>query len=391
MANTARLRICTNSTRVRKSPYYERTVEGGCQSFTVYNHMLLPASYGRDDRDYWSLREACVMWDVAAQRQLRVSGRDSSALLDYLCTRRMSTMGVNTCRYALICNFNGVVLNDPLVLRHGRDEYWLSVGDSDVGMWVDAVARMRKMEASVTELDAAPLAVQGPQSTEVVSNLMGSYHPRDMKFFDMYRGVTICGNIPVVVSRSGWSPDEGYEIYLLDSSRGSDLWREVERASDHHLRAAAPNQPRRIEGGMISVGADTVRGVTTATETNLAPKFTGSAHDGDFVGKEALLRRSPKHLLKRFALRSMPRGAPDSSSRYRRVHEYHEEALGHTWNGDRTCFVTDARGMIVGCVTSIAWSPGRKEFVGFALMSEESRPPVLPLRALRLDCRLLDA
>ena len=270
--------------RVRKSPYFDATLRYGATAFTIYNHTYLPASYGDNVRDYWSLVTDVTLWDVACQRQVEITGPDAFEFVQYLTPRDMSRCAVNQCQYMALTNTRGGVVNDAILLRVGEDRFWLSPGDGDVLWWAMGVAVNSGHDVEVREPDVSPLQLQGPKSPLVARELFGDWAV-DMKYYWLRE--TDLDGIPLVVSRTGWSGELGYELYLRDSRFGEALWERVmEAGRPHGIRAAAPSTIRSIEGGLLSYVSD----ITLADNpfTIGMGRFVDLETATDFVGKHAL-------------------------------------------------------------------------------------------------------
>jgi len=290
------------SARLRKSPYFERTLQAGVAEFTVYNRMLMPLGFndGRET-EYIALTEDAAIWDVAAERQVELKGPDASKLAQLLTCRDVSELEVGKCVYAIMTDMAGVVINDPVLLKLSDDHYWFSIADSDVLLWAKGVATAQMYNVDVTEPDVSPLAIQGPKSTDILRELYGSEVVDSLSYFGFAHGEdttyipsSIEGKepIPTLLARSGWSPERGYEIYLKDGSRGTELWDRVwEIGQKYNLKPGAPNQQRRMEAGMLSFGGDTLED-TNALELGLPKRFVDPFGTHEFIGKAALQKIS---------------------------------------------------------------------------------------------------
>ncbi len=272
---------------IRKSAYFDATVRDGVRSFSVYNHMYIPVHFGHPDSEYDRLLSGVVMWDVAAQRQVELRGPQASQLAQYLTPRNLSGTRVGQGRYVPLCDHAGRLINDPVLLKLAEDRYWLSVADSDIHLWAAAIAAERGFDVAVCEPDVSPLAIQGPQAVEVATALFGDW-VRELRYFG-FRETTLDG-IPLVLARSGWSKQDGYELYLMDSRRGTELWDRVKAAgAPHGIGPGAPNDIERLESGLISYGAD-MRVQThpvTPYEMGFGPLIDLAAGH-DFIGRAAL-------------------------------------------------------------------------------------------------------
>jgi aminomethyltransferase len=225
---------------------------------------------------------------VAAERQVELVGPDAVTLAELLTPRPIGDMKIGQCRYAIITDDEGMVLNDPVVSRIAEDRFWLSGADGDLILWAKGLAIGRSLKVKVSEAAVSPLAIQGPKSTALVAELFGDW-VYDLKYFN-FQQVTLDG-MPIALARSGWSPEVGYELYLQDESRGGELWeRMMEAGKKYNLKPGAPNQKRRIEGGMLNFGSD-ITPEHSILELGLPPSWVGApgkCKEADFIGKEAL-------------------------------------------------------------------------------------------------------
>ena len=270
--------------RVRKSPFFEAARADGLAAASVYNHMYMPTSYGDPAAEYDRLINGVAMWDVAVERQVALKGPDAMALARYLTPRNLDGLKIGQGKYAPICNFEGALINDPVLLQVSDDEFWFSIADSDITLWAGGIAGARGMNVEVFEPDVSPLAIQGPKSFDVVASLCGDWI-RDLKYF-AFRDFDLQG-IPLVVARSGWSKQGGFEFYLRDGSRGEELWNIVKEAgAPYNIGPGTPNYVERVESGLISYGADTDQ-ASNPFEYGLG-KFMDIDQPHDFAGKRAL-------------------------------------------------------------------------------------------------------
>lgn len=243
------------SARLRPSPFYEATLREGVTSVTVYNRMLMPTSFGRPEEEYWRLINGVSQWDVSVERQVQLRGPDAGRLAQILAPRDLSKQVVGQGKYVPLCNHDGVLINDPICLKLADDLYWLSIADSDMWFWTRAIAAERGLSVEISEPDVSPMAIQGPKAADVVAHVCGDW-VRDLKYF-WFRETDITG-IPVVVQRSGWSKQGGFEIYLRDGTKGTALWDIFREAGQPcGIGPGNPNWCERIESGLISYGGDT--------------------------------------------------------------------------------------------------------------------------------------
>jgi glycine cleavage system aminomethyltransferase T len=240
--------------RLRRSPYYEAEQRHGPLGYTVYNHMLFPIRYDDFDAEYWHLLNHVTVWDVAVERCLEISGPDGLRFTQLLTPRDLSKCAVGQAKYVLVCAPDGGILNDPVLTRMDENRFWLALASSDALLYAKGLAAHAGMDVELREADVHPLQVQGPRSKDVMRDLLGE-SILDLKYY-WFTETTIEG-IPVVVTRTGWTSEVGYEVYLCDSTKGSELWEAIMRAgAPYDIRPTGPVDIRRIEGGIFNWGAD---------------------------------------------------------------------------------------------------------------------------------------
>ena len=269
----------------RRSPYWRRTVDAGCTSWDLYNHMLIPTLYDDDEAEYRHLVEHVSLWDVAVERQVEITGPDAARFTQLLTCRDLSRCEVMQCKYAPIIAPTGGIVNDPVLLRLGENHFWLSLADSDALLYCLGVQAFAGLDVEIREPDVSPLQVQGPRSKDVIRDLLGE----EVACLRYYRCLEAeLDGIPLVISRTGWTGEVGFELYLRDGSRGLDLWDRVMAAGEpYRIRPIAPSDQRRLEAGIFNYGND-----MSVEDTPL--HVTGMERlvewDADFVGKPALER-----------------------------------------------------------------------------------------------------
>ncbi len=273
--------------RVRKSPFFDATVEAGATMFTIYNHMYMPISYGDPMREYSALTERVCIWDVAAERQVEIVGPQAAELTQRLSARDLSKCKVGRARYAPMCDHDGHLINDPVILKLAEDRFWLSIADLDILLWAKAVSGEGDYDADVFEPDASPLGIQGPNAEDLVAELLGDW-VRDVPFFG-HAWAKLDG-IPMVVCRSGWSHQGGFELFLTNSDRGTDLWNLVWDAGQKYgIAPGGPHFQERVESDLLSFGADHPLDADPF-EVGLGNLVDlDAAHD--FIGKAALIAK----------------------------------------------------------------------------------------------------
>lgn len=273
-------------TQIRKSPYFDATVRWGATAFSVYNHMYIPRDFGNPEQNFWNLINDAILCDVAVERQVEISGPDAARFVQMLTPRDLTKLAVGQCKYVLITNAEGGILNDPVLLRLEENRFWLSLADTDILLWAKGIAVHSGMDVTIHEPDVSPLQLQGPKSGEVMRALFGD-SIMDLKYYWL-RHVELDG-IPLIVSRTGWSSELGYEIYLQDSSDGDKLWEKIMAVGQQlGLKPGHTSSIRRIEGGMLSYHADADIN-TNPYELGL-DRLVNLDSGVDFIGKEALQR-----------------------------------------------------------------------------------------------------
>ncbi len=271
-------------TQIRKSPYFDATIRWGATGFSVYNHMYIPRDFGNPEQNFHNLINDAILCDVAVERQVEITGPDAYKFVQLLTPRDLSKLSIGQCKYVLITNNEGGILNDPVLLRLGENHFWLSLGDSDILLWAQGVAVNSSLNVKISEPDVSPLQLQGPNSGKIMRKLFGD-KIIDLKYYWL-REIKL-DNIPLVVSRTGWSSELGYEIYLRDGSKGDLLWEKIMTAGkEFGLKPGHTSSIRRIEGAMLSYHAD-VDINTNPYEVGLE-RLVSLETDVNFVGKEAL-------------------------------------------------------------------------------------------------------
>ena len=334
-------------TQIRKSPFFDATVRWGARGFSVYNHMYIPRDFGDPVQNFWNLVNDAILCDVAVERQVEITGPDAARFMQFLTPRDLSEMAVGQCKYILITNAEGGIINDPILLRLGENHFWISLADSDVLLWAQGVAVHSGLDVSIREPDASPLQLQGPRSGEIMQALFGE-SIMDLRYYWL-RELELDG-IPLIVSRTGWSSELGYELYLRDSARGDELWEQIMAAgAAFGLMPGHTSSIRRIEGGMLSYHAD--------MDTNTNPYELGLDRllnpdmAADFIGKAALQRIRREGVSRRqvgLTIAAPPLGGPNT-----------------------TFWPLLAGAKVVGKVTSAVYSPRLQQNIALAMIDIE--------------------
>ncbi len=286
MNNEFDMALVQRGARLRRTPFFEATQQYGARGYTVYNHTLFPICYDDFEAEYWKLVEGVTLWDVGVERQVEITGPDAARFVDLLITRDLSDCRIGQARYVILVDDAGGIINDPVLLRLGENHFWLSLADSDVLLWARGVARISGLQVNIREPDVWPLQVQGPRSRDVLEALFGEA----LSGLGYYEFVeTDLDGIPLVITRTGWSGELGYELYLRGGNRGVELWERVMAAGKpFDIAPAGPSDIRRIEAGILNYGAD------MTLENNPYEVGLGWLVDldraSDFIGREALHR-----------------------------------------------------------------------------------------------------
>jgi aminomethyltransferase len=278
------------STRIRKSPYWHLSVEAGCWRAEVYNRVYHPRGYVRKGDggamvEYHSLVNHVTMWDVAVERQIRVQGPDAEAFVDFVITRDATKIPPMRARYVILCNASGGILNDPVLLRLSHDEFWFSLSDSDLMLWLQGVNVGKGFDVTIGEIDVCPVQIQGPKSIDLMTDLIGP-DAALIPSYGLWSGKV--AGCEVIVSQTGFTGEKGYEIYLRDATLHAEtLWNAVlEAGKPHELAVIAPAHHRRVAAGILSWGQD-MDAETLPFQTNLGYQVPRTKA-GDYVGKGAL-------------------------------------------------------------------------------------------------------
>lgn len=333
--------------RLRRSPFFDATLASGCQSYTVYNHMLLPTAYDDLEKEYWKLLNDVTVWDVSVERQVEITGPDGFAFTNLLTPRDLTKCKVGQGKYVVITADDGGIINDPVLLRLGENHFWLAVADSDLLLWAMGVAHNSGMDVQIREPDVSPMQIQGPKSKLVMQSLFGDKVLELAYYYFLERDLD---GIPVIVTRTGWTGEVGFEIYLRDGSRGEELWDRVMAAGKpYNISATGPSDIRRIEAGILNYGIDLTLD-TNPYEAGLG-WLVDLEQEADFVGKAALKRIKANGAKRKLV------GV---------------EIGGDPLDLNMTPWSVSVDGREAGRVTSAVYSPRLKKNIGYAMVPIES-------------------
>ena len=333
--------VIQRGARLRRSPFFDATLRAGCRGYTTYNHMFLPIAYDDLEQEYRKLLNDVTVWDVAVERQVEITGKDAFALTNLLTPRDLTHCAVGQGKYVVITAEDGGIINDPVLLRLGENHFWLALADSDVLLWAKGVAYRSGLDVTIREPDVAPMQIQGPKSKQVLEKLFGS-RVLDMPYYHFFEARL--DGIPVIVTRTGWTGEVGYEIYLRDGSRGGELWdRVMDAGKPFKIAPTGPSDIRRIEAGILNYGID------MTLENNPYEVGLGWLVDleqqADFIGKDALRR------IKANGVRRKLVGV---------------EIGGKALDMNMTRWPVRSGREPIGFITSAAYSPRLKKNIGYA-------------------------
>jgi glycine cleavage system aminomethyltransferase T len=328
--------------RLRRSPFYEAEQRHGPKGYTVYNHTLFPIRYDDLESEYWHLLNHVTLWDVAVERQIEITGPDAFRFTNMLTPRDLSKCAVGQGKYVLITAPDGGIVNDPVLMRLGENHFWLALADSDVLLYATGLAAFLDMDVELREPDVSPLQIQGPKSKDVMQALFGD-EVTGLKYYWFIE--TDLDGIPVVVTRTGWTGEVGFEVYLRDGSRGSDLWERIMAAGlSFDIRPTGPSDIRRVEAGILNYGADMTL-EDNPYQVGL-DRLVDAGKEQEYMGRDALARIASQGVDRKL--------------------------VGVQIEGERLSFndrrwpVRDYSGQTVGSITSALYSPRLERNIGYA-------------------------
>ena len=332
--------------RLRRSPFFAATQRHGAKGYTVYNHMLFPTCFDDFEAEYHHLLNHVTLWDVSVERQVEITGPDAFAFTNLLTPRDLSKCAVGQGKYVVITAEDGGIINDPVLLRLAENHFWLALADSDVLLWARGVALKAGLRVTITEPDVSPLQIQGPKAKDVVQTLFGDAVTK-LRYYWFLE--TKLDGIPVVVTRTGWTGEIGYEVYLRDGARGDELWERIMAAGKpHQIRPTGPSDIRRVEAGILNWGIDMTL-ENNVYEVGL-DYLVDEGKSADFVGREALRRIKAAGVTRRLV------GIEIEGPRI--------EMNAERW-----------KAAPAGNVTSALYSPRLKKNIGYAMVPIEYAAP----------------
>ena len=345
----------------RKSPFFEKTLAAGCSAYDIYNHMYLPGYYADPVEEYWALLNGVTLWDVSVERIVEITGPDASEFTNRLTCRDLTKCAVGQGKYMLVTAEDGGIVNDPVLLHIEENRWWMALADSDAGLWARGAAVYSGLDVTVREPDVHPVQVQGPRSKDVIRQLFGDA-VADLKYY--WTAAAEVEGIPCVISRTGWTGEVGYEVYLRDGSKGGQLWDLImEAGRPHDIRPIAPCEARRIEAGIFNYNSD------MTIENNpfevMGLERLVEPQEADYIGKAALERI--------------------------RVEGVSRKLVGIEVGGDALPFELSEKrpalhdGRAVGTVTDLIWSPRLEKNIGYVWLPIELVGAGTPLEIVAPD------
>jgi len=338
-------------TRIRRSPFFHASRRHGVTLYSVYNHTYHPRHYGDPVEEYWKLLEGVTMWDVGVEKQVEITGPDAFEFTNMLVPRDLTKCAVGQCKYVFVTAEDGGIVNDPVLLRLGENHFWLSLADSDVLLWARGLAYNSRFNVTIREADVGPVQIQGPKSKDVMVDLFGE---KILEIPYYFLAEQQLDGMDVVVSRTGYTAELGYEIYVHDAgANGVRLWDTVlEAGKPHDLAVIGPSHIRRIEGGILAYGADMWLDDNPYQVGIGYPWMVDLEQEADFVGKQALKRIKEQGISRKLV------GV-----------ELGGESLGSYSDGSMIDFFPVRHdGQAVGKVTSACWSPRLEKNIGYAML-----------------------
>jgi glycine cleavage system aminomethyltransferase T len=335
----------------RKSPFFDATLRWGCKAYDIYNHMYLPAYFDELAPEYWALVNDVTLWDVGVERVVEIAGPDGFALANAMTCRDLTRCAVGQGKYALIIAPDGGIINDPVLLRRDENTFWLCLADSDAHLYAIGLAHGMGLNATISLPEVYPVQVQGPKAKDLLRDLVGDQVLAVKYYWTLDAAIA---GIPVVISRTGWTGEVGYEIYLTEPSRGDELWETIMAAGARYgIRPIAPCEARRIEAGIFNCNSDftlennpfEIMGLERLVEDQAA----------DYVGKAALERIRGEGVTRKLVGIEAP-GDPS----YFEITERRPALAG---------------GRRVGQVTDLVWSPRLERNVGYVWVPIELAGP----------------
>ena len=332
--------------RIRRGAFFEAAWDHGCRNFSVYNRTYISGNFTNSLDEYWQVNKHVAVWPVMGERQIEITGTDAQDFIQYLTSRNMKECKVGQCKYALFLNSDGGIICDPIVLRLEDDKYWVSTSDCDLELWIKGIQVNSGYKVTVKDANVSLLQVQGPKSSALMAKLFGD-HLLDLKYY--WTSSVNLNGLDLLVSRTGWSGELGYEIYLSNQSEGTFLFNEIlKQGEEFSVAPGSVNQARRIESGILSWGAD-ISQDENPFEVGLQ-RLVELNNDDDFVGKNAVINLGKQKQSRGFIGLKLFSDDPTSNE---------------------TPWKIFYNGRVVGKMTSMAYSPRCRSNIGIGLVESE--------------------
>jgi glycine cleavage system aminomethyltransferase T len=336
----------------RKSPYFEKTQEAGCSAYDIYNHMYLPSYFDDPETEYWALLRDVTIWDVAVERTVEISGRDADKLVNMITCRDLSKVRVGQGKYIIVTAPDGGIVNDPVLLHRKEDLWYMQLADSDAGLYLLGIATAAGLDVNVSLPDVYPVQVQGAKAAKTLEKLVGKTIYDIKYYWTKYFDIN---GIPVLISRTGWTAVQGFEVNLLGFEQGGALWDAIMKAGDEFgIRAIAPSEARRIEAGIFNYGSDMTLQDTPLHLMGMEQRV--EEQEGPYIGKEALERLKRDGVDRKLVGLEFPH------------HPELRTEPAQAWDAFRG-------GKKIGRVTDAVWSPRLEKNIGYVWVPIEFAEP----------------
>ncbi len=335
------------SNRIRSTPFTSRNEMAGVKKYTVYNNTLLPTIFKSLKDDYHHLIENVQLWDVCAQRIIEVKGSKSLSLMQYLFCRDFSNISSGKAYYAPIVNFEGGLLNDPVVFCIANNHFLISLSDSDLFNWISAINNSKEFYSEVRETDIFTMAIQGPKSEKLAKKIFGK-EIQNLKYFNFIK--LSFNEEEIMISKTGYSKQSGYEILIINPNKAIMLWDLImEKGEEFNIRVGCPNMIERVENNLLSYGNE-MTSKDTPYDCGLG-NFCNLDTDYEFIGKSSLLKQKQLGFEKDI---------------FKIQFNFEIE--------DKPIFFNNIsilkKDLEIGKATSIVWSPKYEKYIGFLIASK---------------------
>lgn len=340
------MKFVQRGARLRRTPFFDATQKYGARGYTVYNHIFFPINFDSFEAEYDVLTNGVTIWDVSVERQVEITGRDAFKFTNMLVGRDLNQCKVGQGKYVVLTDEQGGIINDPVLLRLGENHFWLALADSDVLLWAKGAALNMNLDVQIIEPDVSPIQIQGPNSKPLMKTLFGN---KVLELPYYFFTETKLNGIPLIVTRTGWSAEVGYEIYLRDGKRGEELWERIMKAGKKfHIKPTGPSDIRRIEAGILNYGADMTL-ENNPYEVGLGWLIDSNKKE-DFIGKKALQQ------IKANGVKQKLVGV---------------EIAGNKIEFNMNKWKVSVKGNNIGQITSAIYSPRLKKNIGYAMVPVE--------------------